>query len=114
LVGFEFRGRQGTAVLKGVVVAAEYGEAVEAVVEGFKDDEALERERLRTVEVLKKWRYFLKALRIRQRIGEYIVEGDDQNVEDVSDDPDDEYVGGQSDPGSDYGGGFIPESWIGQ
>lgn len=96
--------------MKGVVVAVEYGEAVEAVIEGFKDEEASERERLRTVEVLKKWRYFLKALRIRQRIGEYVVEGDDdQNVEDVSDDPDDEYVGGHSDQESEYGGGFIPE-----
>ncbi|OTB09543.1 hypothetical protein M426DRAFT_316093 [Hypoxylon sp. CI-4A] len=68
LTGFQFKGRQGTAVLFGVVVAAEHEEAVRAVITGIKDQtEDLEKER-RSREVLRTWKLFLMSLRIRQRI----------------------------------------------
>ncbi|KAL7622243.1 hypothetical protein AAE478_007747 [Parahypoxylon ruwenzoriense] len=68
LTGFHFKGRHGTAVLHGVVIAAEHEEAVRAVITGLKDrEEELEREQ-RTREVLKTWRLFLMNLRVRQRI----------------------------------------------
>ncbi|KAI0966134.1 hypothetical protein F4678DRAFT_301336 [Xylaria arbuscula] len=68
LTGFQFSGRKGTAVLRGVVVATKNEEAVQAVIEGIKDEEIeLERE-LRRREVLRMWRSLLINLRIRQRI----------------------------------------------
>lgn len=104
LTGFEFRGRHGTAVLKGVVVAIEYREAVEAVIAGFKDEQALEEERERTVAALKMWRHFLMSLRIKRRIDGYEVEGEEEDYSSGEEDAqsEDEY--------SDYGGGgFIPD-----
>jgi len=68
LTGFQFSGRKGTAVLRGVVVASEHEEAVRAVIDGIKDQEAeLESER-RSRRALKAWRTFLMNLRVRQRI----------------------------------------------
>ncbi|OTA59539.1 Rad4-domain-containing protein [Hypoxylon sp. EC38] len=68
LTGFHFKGRQGTAVLHGVVVAAEYEEAVCAVIDGLKDHAAELENQRRTREVLKTWRLFLMSLRVRHRI----------------------------------------------
>ncbi|KAJ3577360.1 hypothetical protein NPX13_g3209 [Xylaria arbuscula] len=118
LTGFQFSGRKGTAVLRGVVVAAENEEAMKAVIEGIKDEELeVERERRRRA-VLRAWRLFLMNLRIRQRIWagqdtddedemadiEHIEEigGDDESAHLSSDDAgggggfeiDDEYAGG--------------------
>jgi xeroderma pigmentosum group C-complementing protein len=77
VVGFDFKGGKGTAVLGGVVVASEYAEAVRAVVEGFRE----EKEREEREEVVKKalmgWRLFLRALRIYRRIDEGGVEGEE-------------------------------------
>ncbi|KAI1124253.1 Rad4-domain-containing protein [Nemania abortiva] len=68
LTGFQFTGRKGTAVLRGVVVAAEYEEAVTAVIDGIKDQEVeMERER-KSRQALRLWRLFLMNLRIRERI----------------------------------------------
>jgi len=114
LVGFEFRGRHGTAVLKGIVVAVEYQDAVEAVIEGFQDEQAQVEERMRSLAALKMWRRFMIGLRIKERIDGYEVEGEEPEVvqDDASeevgiynDDDDmesDEYIDGG-------GGGFIPE-----
>lgn len=68
LTGFEFKGRQGTAVLRGVVVAAEYEEAVQAVIEGFGDVEQQMEEERRTLVALRLWRKLMMGLRIRERI----------------------------------------------
>lgn len=68
LTGFQFKGRQGTAVLHGVVVAAEHEEAVRAVIAGLRDQEAEVEQERRTREVLRAWRTFLMHLRVRQRI----------------------------------------------
>jgi xeroderma pigmentosum group C-complementing protein len=79
LTGFSFKGRQGTAVLSGVVVAKEHKEAVRVVADGFI---ALEREledERRTRAVLRMWRVLLRGLRIRERIW--------AGAEDGSDDP---------------------------
>ena len=109
LTGFEFRGRHGTAVLKGVVVAVEFQEAVEAVIESFKDEQARIEERMRTVTSLKAWRHLLMALRIKQRVDGYEVEGEQA---DFVQDPieEDHEIETESDGYSDYGGGgFLPE-----
>lgn len=68
LTGFQFQGRQGTAVLYGAIVAVEHEKAVRAVINGLHDQAAeFEKER-RTREVLKAWRLFLMNLRVRQRL----------------------------------------------
>ncbi|KAI1380360.1 Rad4-domain-containing protein [Hypoxylon crocopeplum] len=125
LTGFQFKGRQGTAVLYGAVVAAEHEEAVRAVIAGLNDQAAdLERER-RTREVLKAWRLFLMSLRVRQRIwadvdsdeeaydkeamnlddGEPVAHGHDLEEEAQLSDASDEAGGFMID--DDYAGGFM-------
>ncbi|KAE8453218.1 hypothetical protein EG329_011285 [Mollisiaceae sp. DMI_Dod_QoI] len=106
VMGFEFRGRHGTAVLKGIVVATEYQDAVEAVVQGLRDEQSQAKEDLRAATVLKMWRRFYMGLRIIERIGAYAVEGEEletvrQKIEDSESDVS-EYV-------DDGGGGFFPE-----
>jgi xeroderma pigmentosum group C-complementing protein len=105
LTGFEFRGRQGTAVLKGVIVATEYREAVEAVIAGFRDERAQAEEERRSLLAFKMWRRFLAGLRIKKRVDAYEIEGEEpgdieDNVDDL--DSDQEY-------NDDEGGGFFPE-----
>lgn len=68
LTGFQFKGRQGTAVLHGIVVAQDAEEAVLAVIHGLEDvEQEVEDDRRRLV-ALKLWRRFLMGLRIRERI----------------------------------------------
>ncbi|KAI0183792.1 DNA repair protein rhp41 [Xylaria flabelliformis] len=121
LTGFQFSGRKGTAVLRGVVVAAEHEEAVIAVIDGIKDQEVeIERER-RSRQVLKMWRSFLMNLRIRQRIWAG-VDSEDEAVEDTNiaeaaagsgedkaseSDHSDEASGGGFEIDDDYAGGFM-------
>ncbi|KAH8684449.1 hypothetical protein BGZ60DRAFT_466887 [Tricladium varicosporioides] len=123
LTGFEFRGRHGTAVLKGVVVASEYREAMLAVIEGFRDERERERERLRAAATLRMWKKFLIGLRIKERVDRYDVEGEEGEDTGVkngaigdseSDDsdvyvPDDEGGGGFFPDDDEGGGGFFPE-----
>jgi xeroderma pigmentosum group C-complementing protein len=75
VTGFQFKGRHGTAITSGVVVAEEYHEAVEAVIEGFKHVQENEEARLYSLECLKLWRRFLAGLRIKMRLSEYTTTG---------------------------------------
>lgn len=77
LTGFSFKGREGTAVLSGVVVPEEAEEAVRAAIAGLEDLEA-ERERERRSRMaLRMWSWFLKGLRIRDRIWAGAAEADE-------------------------------------
>ncbi|KAI0169027.1 Rad4-domain-containing protein [Hypoxylon sp. FL1284] len=132
LTGFQFKGKQGTAVLYGVVVAAEHEEAVRAVIGGFHDQAAALEEERRTREVLKAWRLFLMSLRVRQRIWADVdseeeadnqeameldttgeaAGADKQDSEDAAqqgdgEDDSDEAGGFVIDDDDDYGGGFL-------
>jgi xeroderma pigmentosum group C-complementing protein len=118
LTGFEFRGRHGTAVLRGVVVPEEAGEGVWAVIRGFEDMEAEEEQERRSRQALRMWSRFLKGLRIRERIWagvdeaaevedeeavgkgkeKEVVEEEDVNMEDV-----------ESEDGMGGGGFFVPD-----
>jgi xeroderma pigmentosum group C-complementing protein len=105
LTGFEFRGRQGTAVLKGIVVAIEYGEAVEAVIEAFRDERAQAEADQKALKALRLWKRFMIGLRIKERVDGYEIEGEEPDtLVDAEIDDGDEYV----DDG-DGGGGFFPE-----
>lgn len=68
LTGFQFKGKQGTAVINGVVVAQEYEEAVRAVVGGLDDMEAQAEQIRRSLVARRTWKRFLTALRIRERV----------------------------------------------
>jgi len=75
VTGFQFKGRHGTAITSGAVVAEEYREAVEAVIEGFQYEQENEESRLYSLECLKLWRRFLAGLRIKERLSEYTTAG---------------------------------------
>ncbi|KAK4164566.1 hypothetical protein QBC43DRAFT_237134, partial [Cladorrhinum sp. PSN259] len=97
VMGFEFKGRHGTAVINGAVVAEEFGEAVRAVCEGLEGMEAEEEEERRRREVLRLWSRFLKGLRIRERV----MEGVDEDAEEEEGD------GGGWLKKADVGGGDV-------
>ncbi|KAK3332149.1 nitrilase [Cercophora scortea] len=130
LTGFQFKGRQGTAVLHGVVVPAECEEGVWAVIGGLTDlDAEMERER-RARRAVRMWSRFLKGLRIRERIWAGAVEGEEEgkregedgegkgkgNMIDDGGDEDVDMAGVASDVSEEYfmgedeeGGGFLIE-----
>ena len=100
VTGFHFKGRQGTAVIEGVVVAEQYKEAVLAVAEGLRDEIVEDESRLRSFEALKLWKRFLTGLRIAERVKAY---GDDSNEEPPFGGLETEQVGTEME-----GGGFLP------
>ena len=103
VTGFEFKGRFGTAVIKGAVVAKEYQEAVEEVIGGFEYERAEAEENRRTLAALRMWRRLLAGLRIRERIEGYEIEGErgaiQQEIRQLEDDAE----------ADNDGGGFLPD-----
>ncbi|KAH7057019.1 hypothetical protein B0J12DRAFT_401229 [Macrophomina phaseolina] len=71
VTGFTFRGRHGTAVVEGVVVAKEFEDAINAVLDGFADLEREDEEARRSMEALRMWKKFLLGLRVLERVQEY-------------------------------------------
>ena len=136
LVGFQFQGRHGTAVLRGAVVAEENSEAVRATIQGLRDlEEEMDRER-RERAALRMWARFLRGLRVRERIwggSGFENEGEDREreygiieedvrktrlrrprnvVSDEEDDNDEDtadYHNFGSDSEGHQGSGFLPE-----
>ncbi|KAM0126703.1 hypothetical protein ACHAO1_009935 [Botrytis cinerea] len=120
LTGFEFRGRHGTAVLRGIVVAKEYREAVEEVVRGFRDEREREIEEEKRDMVLRLWRKWLLGLRVKERVDGYFDEEegvDDAGVREESEAHDEkEEVGPEMEDGGfvrddeeEEGGGFVKD-----
>ncbi|KAH0492873.1 hypothetical protein TgHK011_007802 [Trichoderma gracile] len=118
LTGFQFKGRQGTAVLNGVVVAKEYEEAVRAVIQGMVDLEQEMEEDKRRYVALKLWRRFLMGLRIRERIWSGVGE-EERKEADKQAELEAELGGAESDETEEFdmvvddddegGGGFLVE-----
>lgn len=128
LTGFSFNGRQGTAVLSGVVVATEYGDATKAVIEGLADLEQEVEESRRRLRALKMWRRMLMSLRIREQVWAGVdpvmrreaerdadMEADMRDAEsdateefDMEVDSEDDDLGGGGFMADDDGGGFMP------
>ncbi|KAI9877749.1 MAG: hypothetical protein M1830_002945 [Pleopsidium flavum] len=102
VTGFEFKGRHGTAVIKGIVAAVEYREAVVEVIKGFQDERAQAEEASRTLEALSMWRRFMAGLRIRERIDGYDIEGERDAAPEEMGKVDEEVE--EAD-----GGGFLPD-----
>ncbi|TFB06637.1 DNA repair protein rhp41 [Trichoderma ghanense] len=118
LTGFQFKGRQGTAVLNGVVVAKENEEAVRAAIQGMVDlEQEMEDDKRRYV-ALKLWRRFLMGLRIRERIWSGVGE-EERKEADRQAELEAELGGAESDETEEFdmvvddddegGGGFLVE-----
>ncbi|PNS15076.1 hypothetical protein CAC42_2305 [Sphaceloma murrayae] len=69
VTGFQFKGRHGTAVVQGIIVATVNKDAVEAAIQGFLDAQQQTEEDARSLECLRLWRRFLLGLQIADRIG---------------------------------------------
>lgn len=108
VTGFEFRGRHGTAVINGIVAASEYCEAIEATISGFKDEQAYAEEEMRTLAALRLWKRFMVALRIKERVDGYEIEGENVNM-DIDAELDGEEDMESEEYIDDGGGGFFPE-----
>lgn len=136
VTGFAFKGRHGTAVITGAVVAVTCREAVEDVIRGLEDEAVQQEEARRSLEAVKMWGRLLKGLRIRARIEGYEIEGervmDDERIKNEEEEEDEGDAGGflpdaegrvsaeLTAEGSlenlsegykeDEGGGFLPEA----
>ncbi|KAJ6095823.1 hypothetical protein N7486_006569 [Penicillium sp. IBT 16267x] len=100
VTGFDFRGRRGTAVFGGIVIAVEYQEALEEVLRGMEDERQHAAFEARSAEALAMWRLFLLKLRIARRVQGYASEDErtgDSTPTETSMDP------------AEGGGGFFPE-----
>ncbi|KAE8409593.1 hypothetical protein BDV37DRAFT_236339 [Aspergillus pseudonomiae] len=104
VTGFDFKGRHGTAVVQGVVIANEYGEALKEVL-GCLEDQRLQAElEQKSAEALRLWKHFLLRLRIAERVQSYAVEGEEADDEESIASS----TNGHGNP-EEIGGGFIPE-----
>lgn len=119
VTGFEFKGRHGTAVISGAVVANEYCQAVNEVIEGFDDEKEREEEVRRSLDALRAWKRLLTGLRIRERIEGYEIEGErkyaDESTSRINDEggeSDDEDEEDHDDYDDQGGGGFFPDSTV--
>ena len=104
VTGFDFKGRHGTAVYQGVVIANEYEEALKEVL-GCLEDQRLQAElEQKSAEALRLWKHFLLRLRIAERVQNYAVEGEEADDEES-------IASSNNDHGNteETGGGFIPE-----
>lgn len=102
VTGFDFKGKQGTAVIKGIVIAVEFQEALEEVLTSMEEEKLQAALEARSKKAIVQWRLFLQRLRIAERVKGYAAE--DENEEDspasareMSTDPE------------EGGGGFFPE-----
>lgn len=74
---FQFKGRHGTAIVEGAVVAEQYADAVHATIDGMEFDGLEDESRARSLRALKTWKRFLTGLRISERVRAY---GDSSNA----------------------------------
>ena len=110
VTGFEFKGRHGTAIVKGAVVAAEYEEAIMEIIKGFTDEKARVEEERRSREAIRMWKMFLAGLRIKKRIDGYNIEGETEIMNDMDDDMSDDDTGNNEEEDYEMAGGFMPNA----
>jgi xeroderma pigmentosum group C-complementing protein len=106
VTGFSFKGRHGTAVVQGVVVAQEYADAVQAVIDGMEYQQEEAEIAARRTQSLQLWRRFFLGLRIAQRVNDIVIDGEKGPVIDLQDEiskQDRELVA------QEMAGGFFPD-----
>ena len=102
VTGFAFKGRHGTAIINGGVIAKEHVNAVLEIISGFAHDRDQEEKALRSHQVLSTWRRFLSALKIKERIEGYSIDGEATAPQEAQP--------GLEEYSMDYeAGGFFPE-----
>ncbi|KAJ4295409.1 hypothetical protein N0V90_007421 [Kalmusia sp. IMI 367209] len=106
VTGFKFKGRHGTAIVQGVVVAQEYAEAVEAVIDGMEYAQQEAEYQQRKVEALRLWRRFYLGLKIAQRINAIEIDGKTGPVIDLQDEMNQE---DKELTEKEFAGGFFPD-----
>ncbi|EXJ54544.1 hypothetical protein A1O7_09884 [Cladophialophora yegresii CBS 114405] len=109
VTGFQFKGRQGTAVIDGVVVAMNMTNAMITVIEALESQASEEAEEARTKILLAMWKRWLTAMRVRAHVqhqygdreegtkGKALLVDDDDDEDDTTYKPEDD------------GGGFMLE-----
>lgn len=90
VTGFNFRGRHGTAVVNGVIVAAKYSDAMIAVLDGMAYTREKEETDARQTKSLDLWRKFIIGLQIVESVKQYRKEGEATSDEDDVDGDDDD------------------------
>lgn len=85
VTGFQFKGRHGTAIIEGAVVAEQYADAVRAVIDGLEDEQVEEESKARSAIALRMWRRLLTGLRIAERVSGY---GDSKTEDDIREEMD--------------------------
>lgn len=116
VTGFQFKGRHGAAVVEGIIVASEFRDAVEAVLDGMAYAKAEAMEASRSAEALRLWRRFLVGMRVVQRVRGYRNDGEGDEDDRIADEEfqkelDQELAQyPEKSPGSDDGGGFMVNS----
>ncbi|KAF2110677.1 hypothetical protein BDV96DRAFT_552992 [Lophiotrema nucula] len=83
ITGFSFKGRHGTAIVQGVIVASEFAESVEAAIAAMEYQQVQTEHSQRTAEALRLWRRFYLGLRIAQRVNAIEIDGETGPVVDV-------------------------------
>ncbi|KAI9691160.1 MAG: hypothetical protein M1822_008780 [Bathelium mastoideum] len=109
VTGFEFKGRRGTAVTQGIVVAQEFAAAIYAVLESMEYAKEQSEEDARSLLALRMWKRFLVGLRIVQRVNEYEIEGEKGTSTRINDDEVDESNHADELMDQGGGGGFFPD-----
>ncbi|KAF2149294.1 Rad4-domain-containing protein [Myriangium duriaei CBS 260.36] len=108
VTGFQFKGRHGTAIVQGVIVAVENKEAMDSVLAGFENSLQQEEDDLRSFECLRLWRRFLLGLQIAERIGlTDIYAANDERAEELKQELDEAEDEREEVVGS---GGFFPDA----
>ncbi|RDI76534.1 hypothetical protein Vi05172_g13482 [Venturia inaequalis] len=116
VTGFQFKGRHGTAVVEGIIVASEFRDAVEAVLDGMAYAKAQAMETSRSTESLRLWRRFLVGMRVVQRVRGYRHDGEGDEEDRIADEgfrkelDQDMAQYRERCPGSSGGGGFMVDS----
>ncbi|KAF2135897.1 uncharacterized protein K452DRAFT_259974 [Aplosporella prunicola CBS 121167] len=80
VTGFQFKGRHGTAIKQGVIVAENFKEAVESVIEGLGQAQQEDEKKKRSNEALRLWRRFLLGLRIKQQVQSYASGNEERDI----------------------------------
>jgi xeroderma pigmentosum group C-complementing protein len=106
VTGFSFKGRHGTAIVQGVVVASEYAEAVQEVIDGMIHEQEEAANAARSRESLRLWRRFFLGLRIAQRVNAMEIDGEKGPTMDVQQEIDRE---DKQMVEEEMAGGFFPD-----
>ena len=105
VTGFEFKGRQGTALINGAIVSTGQRIAIVTVIVGLQSQMLEEVEAERSRITLSVWRRWLHALKIRERLEQEYGGQEDResmHVDEGDDEQDPTYE-------DDVGGGFMPD-----